>query len=77
MTGNVWEWVFDGRSNTCSSKDITDPVYPVNPRERRGCRRVGSWRSYAAASTNAFRGDDRHYYRSSYIGFRPACTLFP
>ena len=79
MSGNVWEWCFDGYDNNPALNDaayeqggiVTDPQGAASSSYR--VARGGSWDNGADVCTVGFRGSGSHDDGDSYLGFRLAC----
>ena len=79
MSGNVWEWCFDGHDYNPASNDsayeqdgiVTDPQGAASGTDR--VRRGGSWGDYAYYCAVGGRGYDSPGSRYYILGFRLAC----
>jgi formylglycine-generating enzyme required for sulfatase activity len=76
MSGNVWEWVWDGHelypSGTPSSP-VVDPAGDDSSAERD--MRGGDWNEFAFASQSSNRNYTDPYYLNYTVGFRVARTI--
>ena len=79
MSGNVWEWCFDGWNYDPASNDaayeqdgiVTDPQGAASGSDR--VFRGGSWYDGAGGCTVGFRFNDSPDFRFGDLGFRLAC----
>jgi formylglycine-generating enzyme required for sulfatase activity len=76
MSGNVWEWVSDWRSETYY--EISPYVNPKGPRiEMYKVLRGGSWNGYYAYLNVTYRGRDNPVNATNHYGFRCAKDAKP
>jgi sulfatase modifying factor 1 len=72
MSGNVWEWVWDGYGDYTSGT-VVNPTGEKSPEYR--VARGGSWDRYAAHATLTFRGLFKPGHRAGNLGFRLSRTV--
>ena len=72
-SGNVFEWVWDGKGNYSSSNSQRDPLGDESSSHR--VIRGGSWGNLARNARVSYRNHDDPSRRNSGIGFRISRTL--
>ena len=71
MSGNVWEWCFDGYKAGIAADEVTDPQEAASGTDR--VYRGGSWGYYAESCSVGLRSKFSPVHRSVNLGFRLAC----